>query len=312
MKRGGVMFKSGFTKWTAGLLVLGLSAGVQAQTKSCDAACLRGMADKYLEALVKRDATQLPLAKNVKFTENGAALKLTEGLWKAASSIGEFREIYADATTGNALVLAVVDESGAPAIIATRLKVTNRQITEIENVVARKGSHPLFVPEAMKIDPIYNEKISDDTRVPRKRMIEIANAYFDGIEKNTSENIPAVANCDRFENGAKTTFRTPASGNCAKSADSLNYIKAVRDRRYFIVDESTGLVAGTVLFDIPGGDPVPAAQQAGADGQLQTTLRKPRMLLLTELFKIDGGNLVRIQAVMHNLPHGAKSGWEKK
>jgi hypothetical protein len=35
------------------------------------------------------------------------------------------------------------------------------------------------------------------------------------------------------------------------------------------------------------------------------------MLLLTEIFKIDGGNLVRIQAIMHNLPHGAGSGWEK-
>jgi hypothetical protein len=306
------MFNSRFTRWTAGLVVMCLSAAVQAQTKSCDAACLRGMADKYLEALVKRDATQLPLAKNVKFTENGKALTLKEGLWKAASSVGEFREFYCDASTGNALVLAVVDESGAPAIIATRLKVTNRQITEIENVVARKGSHPLFVPDAMKIDPIYNEKVSDDTRVPRKRMIEIADSYFDGIEKNTSENIPAIATCDRFENGVKTTFRTPASGNCAKSADSLNYIKAVRDRRYFIVDESTGLVAGTVVFDIPGGDPVPNSQAAGPDGQLQTTLRQPRSLLLTELFKIDGGNLIRIQAVMHNLPHGSKSGWEKK
>lgn len=306
------MFTFKLSKWKMGLVALGLSIAVQAQNKPCDAACLRGMADKYLDALVKRDATQLPLAKAVKFTENGKALSLKEGLWKAASSVGEFREIYADASTGNALVLATVDESGAPAIIATRLKVTNRQITEIENVVARKGSHPLFVPEAMKIDPIYNETISEDTRVPRKRMIEIAESYFDGIVNNSSEGIPAVADCNRYENGAKTTFRTPTSGNCAKSADNLNYIKAVRDRRYFIVDETTGLVACTVLFDIPGGDPVPNAQATSADGQLQTTLRQPRMLLLTELFKIDGGNLIRIQAVMHNLPHGSKSGWEKK
>jgi hypothetical protein len=33
--------------------------------------------------------------------------------------------------------------------------------------------------------------------------------------------------------------------------------------------------------------------------------------LLTELFKIDNGRIARIQAVMHNLPHGSGSGWEK-
>jgi hypothetical protein len=142
-------------------------------------------------------------------------------------------------------------------------------------------------------------------------MIEIANAYLDGLEQNSSANIQATKDCDRYENGTKTTFRTPTSGNCAKSADAINYIKAVKDRRFFIVDEATGVVACTIVFDIPGGDPMPVAQTSGSETQLQTTLRKPRMLLLTEIFKIDGGNIARIQAVMHNLPHGNKSGWEK-
>jgi hypothetical protein len=84
----------------------------------------------------------------------------------------------------------------------------------------------------------------------------------------------------------------------------------VKDRRYFLVDESTGIVACNIVFDIPGGDPMPV-QATGSEAQLQTTLRQPRMLLLTEIFKIEGGNISRIQAVMHNLPHGSKSGWEK-
>jgi len=299
-------------KCAAVFAATGMSALASAQTSGCDAGCLQGVADKYLVALAKRDAKQLPLAASIKFTENGAVLSLSEGLWKAVSGVGEFREIYADAGTGNVLVLATVDESGKPAIVATRLKVVKQRITELENVVARDGSHPLFSPQTMQIDPLFAAKVSEDTSVPRKRMVEIANLYFDGIEHNSSKNIPAVADCDRFENGVKTTFRNPSSGNCAKSADAINYIKAVRDRRCFIGDESTGVVACTIVFDIPGGDPVPASQATGSDGQLQTTLRKPRMLLLTELFKIDGGNIVRIQAVMHNLPHGAKSGWETK
>jgi len=286
-------------------------AAASAQAQSCDDACLRKVADQYLAALTQRDASKLPLTKNVKFTENGQQLQLTEGLWKAASGVGEFREFYTDARTGNALFVGVVDESGTPAIVATRLRVEKGRVSEIENVVARKGSHPLFVPEALKKpDPLFAAKNSEDSRVPRERMIEIANSYFDGIERNSSAGIPAVADCDRFENGAKTTFRTPTSGNCAKSADALNYIKAVKDRRYFIVDETTGVVASTIVFDIPGGDPI-TTPASGSEAQLQTTLRQPRMLLLTELFKIDGGNIVRIQAIMHNLPHGSKSGWEK-
>src|SRR5262249_19806907 len=38
--------------------------------------------------------------------------------------------------------------------------------------------------------------------------------------------------------------------------------------------------------------------------------REPRTLLLTEWFPIDHGQIQHIEAVMHNLPHGSKSGWE--
>jgi hypothetical protein len=301
-------------KAIAGLLAsLGLLlAGLPAQAKPCDATCLRAIADQYLIALIKHDAQRLPLAKNVKFTENGQTLQLTEGLWQSTTSAAGFREYFADASTGNALFIGVLDESGAPAILASRLKVADGKVTEIETIVARKGSHPLFTPELMTTaDPLFIAKTPEETRVPRARMIEIANTYFDGLEQNSSKNIPATPDCDRYENGTKTTFRTPTSGNCAKSADAINYIKAVKDRRCFIVDEVTGVVACTIVFDIPGGDPMPVAQASGSEAQLQTTLRKPRMLLLTEVFKIDGGNIARIQAVMHNLPHGSKSGWEK-
>ena len=285
---------------------------ISVQAKTCDQRCLRAVADNYLAALTKRDAMKLPLAKNVKFTENGEVRKLTEGLWKGAGPLGVYREFFVDPATGNVLAIVTLDESGTPAILAARLKIVDDKITEIETVVARKDSHPLFTPELLKeADPLFAAAVDADTRVPRKRLIEIANLYLDGLERNSSKEIPATPDCDRYENGTKTTFRTPTSGNCAKSADAINYIKAVKDRRFFIVDEATGVVACTIMFDIPGGDPMPS-QASGSEAQLQTTLRKPRMLLLTEIFKIEGGNIKRIQAVMHNLPHGAKSGWETK
>ena len=42
-----------------------------AATGPCDRACLEGFVDRYLDAMAARDPKQLPLAANVKYTENG-------------------------------------------------------------------------------------------------------------------------------------------------------------------------------------------------------------------------------------------------
>lgn len=42
-----------------------------AAEQSCDRACLTGFVDQYLAAMVARDPAKLPLAKSVKFTEDG-------------------------------------------------------------------------------------------------------------------------------------------------------------------------------------------------------------------------------------------------
>ena len=50
----------------------------------CDRECLAGFMTTYLEALVAHDASKLPVAKNVKYTENGSIA------WSQAGNI-EFR-----------------------------------------------------------------------------------------------------------------------------------------------------------------------------------------------------------------------------
>ena len=52
---------------------------VAAQSRvSCERACLTGFLDRYLDALVAQDPSRLPLARTVKFTENGQRLDLKE------------------------------------------------------------------------------------------------------------------------------------------------------------------------------------------------------------------------------------------
>ena len=48
---------------------------------------LIGFIDKYFEALVTQDPGSLPLAKNVRYTENGQLLELGDGMWGPANAV---------------------------------------------------------------------------------------------------------------------------------------------------------------------------------------------------------------------------------
>ena len=130
-------------------------------------------------------------------------------------------------------------------------------------------------------------------------MVAIADGYFEGIASHDSRLVSSATDCNRFENGVRMTNRPGAAVTpraCAAAVDRLTHIKAVPERRYPVVDEERGVVVSMVLFDIPA--------DSGA-----TPPREGRMLLLAELFKIAGGEIQRIETVMHNLPYGAGSGW---
>ena len=53
----------------------------------CDRACLTGIVDTYLEALVAHDPAAAPLADNVAFVENAERMSIGEGLWANASAV---------------------------------------------------------------------------------------------------------------------------------------------------------------------------------------------------------------------------------
>ena len=78
----------GFVKAAALLLLIGMSAPVLSAQRgqtgaACDKACLDGIADAYLAALVAHDPSKAPLAPNAKFTEQAQPMAIGEGqLWK--------------------------------------------------------------------------------------------------------------------------------------------------------------------------------------------------------------------------------------
>src|SRR3954447_21515168 len=58
----------------------------------CDRACLKGVLDQYLAALLAHDPTRLALAPGVKFTEDNTVKSVGEGLWRTATRARAFRQ----------------------------------------------------------------------------------------------------------------------------------------------------------------------------------------------------------------------------
>jgi len=123
------------------LLACGFAAGQG--NNACDRDCLNGFVDRYLDALVKHDPKLVPLARNVKFTENGQRLEPGDGLWRSMAAKGSYRLFVDDTSTGEVVFIGTIREEGrmpgqqVADVIGLRLKVVNRQIPEVEMLICR-------------------------------------------------------------------------------------------------------------------------------------------------------------------------------
>jgi hypothetical protein len=105
---------------------------------TCDRECLKGFIDRYLAALAARDPSQLPLTRDAKYTENGAELKLGDGMWGTVEKLGDYKLYFVDPETAEAGFFGTVIESGRQAIISLRLHVQSAtKISQIETMIAR-------------------------------------------------------------------------------------------------------------------------------------------------------------------------------
>jgi hypothetical protein len=119
------------------ICAVGAVAAQIQKTGSCDRACLEGIADRYLTAMVAHDASKAPLAEDLIFTENTIKLPPTEGLWFTASGLGDFKFYVCDLQEGQVAWTGIVKEHNKPVLFSVRLKVVNRRITEAESIVVR-------------------------------------------------------------------------------------------------------------------------------------------------------------------------------
>jgi hypothetical protein len=309
-----------------GMLLLGLATlpalSQQPAPVACNRACLEGYVDRYLDAMETNTVSPDLFGRDLKFTENGVRLPLGgEGLWFGMSGKGSYKFYVPDTETQQVAFIGTLREGGKSTTdgtlvaVALRLKIAKDRIAEVEQLVIRPETPlggaaatappPRFPPAAEGIEkmgaphPVYAEVIPEARRPSREDMIKTANYYFAGLQRNDGKGYyPFTDDCERIENGMKTTNnpqRDPATGQtvvrgCKKQfEESLKgIVSRIRDRRFVAVDRERGIVFAFGFFD---------------HYNINWTWQ------LAELFKVENGQIRRIEAVFLRGPFGINSGW---
>ena len=286
---------------------------------SLDREALYGHADGYLAALAARDASRLPWAEHVVFTENNVQLAVGDGAWNTVTAVrGGFDLKCADPECGQVAWFGVVEERGHPAIMGLRLKVSADGIEEVETIICRAmefGPFPL-IEDARKPRAIMLDDVPPERRSERARMISIADGYFDTLQLNDGQLFTEFTEgCDRIENGLQTTNNTAipdypiAAMDCAEQFRQGQYIydDRLRDRRFPLVDEEKGIVLAAGFIDHSGK----VVDVTWTDGVTKATspFHFPHSFALLELFKIDGGKIAAVEAVFVTVPYNMTSPW---
>ncbi len=211
--------------------------------------------------MLTHDPSKAPIAKGTRYTENAVTLPLPDGLWRTVDSIGKYRLYVSDPQQGQIGFFAKGTENGAPVLIATRLKVVDGQITEIESYVPRLTDTITAGPSSVKRTDMLGDAprkqfvtaLPANKRLPRQKLASIANSYWAGLENNHGEKVPPFADdCVRLGERYADVRRAAGAGRQARHDQhevrrvlQLGYYREdtrMRSRRMLVIDEERGLV----------------------------------------------------------------------
>jgi hypothetical protein len=273
-----------------------LAAGATLQAADCDRACLAGFVTQYLDAMVVHNPAKLPLSASLRFTEDGVDMKLGEGLWKNASKVRTYREDVLDVPQGVAASRVVVEESGTPVLLAMRLKIADRKITEVETQVTRTQKEgALFVLDTLQTPGPMSTPLDKTQRTPREDLIKAALFYPAGLKIGSFVKVdaPFASDAYRLENGGRMAGKGCTRAGCEDIKGQKIMAHPGISTRVLAVDEETGVVLLRMNFG-----------QTSSYGE-------GNALMCWEAFKIYGGQIHGVEAFMKIMPVGlGNGGWD--
>lgn len=263
----------------------------------CDRDCLRDLVTGYLGAMLTHNPAALPLATNVRFTEDGVEMKLGEGLWKSMSAVRGYREDFLDVRQGVAVSFVVLEDNGMPALFVLRLKESAGKITEIETQVTRTQKEgALFSIDKLDVaGPVMSTPPDKSQRMSRDDAIKAAEHYPAGLKIGSFVTVdaPFAPDAYRLENGAHTAGPGCARAGCENIKNQKILAHPAITSQVVAVDEESGVV----LLQMNFGD-------TGSYGPGNS-------LHVFEAFKVYGGQIHAVEAFMKVMPANAGSGWDR-
>jgi hypothetical protein len=279
----------------------GITANAMQRATTCDRECLRGKVTQLLYAFVKHDVSGLPVADNLRVTEDAVEKPLaTVGLIKTVTRLRGFRQDIIDERAGVAGAHVVAEESGKPVMLVVRLKVVADKLTEIELVATRSAADGLIfnIDGLSAPSEVTNYAPRPEQLSSRDEAIKAALHYPEGLNaaKTFAEvNAPFAANAYRFENGqvmaGPTCTFSPGCQNI--STQSLAIFNRLGDvqTRVIAVDERMGIVWLRMAWGV---------RESGGD-----------QLTVWETFKVYDGKIHAVEAFMRILPVEKRNGgWQ--
>ena len=128
--------------------------------------------DDYLAARYARDAhdpRKVRWAARVKNSENNVELRPDDGLWGTITARGDYEMRLADVQEGQVAIFGVVQETTTRSPYATRLKVVDHAVAEVETIVVGPEDAGIpFVTADSKAKPAWNEMLLAADRTPRQ------------------------------------------------------------------------------------------------------------------------------------------------
>jgi hypothetical protein len=293
----------------------------------CNRACLDGLMEQYLAALVAHDPKRLPLSADVRYTEQEQVMDVGDGFWKTVTARGNYNHHFADPVEGQAGWMGTMREKGGVLLMTVRLRVQLGRITEIETSYFRAGGGGPNNIAAMDMmgqpEALWLQAVPQGQRASRQQLITIANAYFEGVQKNDGKGFyPFTDDCDRIENGSHTTNvagskpTTPGfnymGSDCKKQLQSgyLGIVNNVHHRRFPLVDEERGVVWANCVFDMDG-TVTQIKLTNGETADMSSFAGRASSIHVTEAFRIENNLIRRVEMVGTSVPYHFNSSWPR-
>ena len=295
----------------------------------CNRACLESLVNQYLDAVLTHDPKTLPLSADVKYTEQEQIMSVGDGFWKTVAGRGNYNHYFADPVAGQVGWMGTMREKGGLLLMTVRLRVQLGRITEIETSQFRAGGggpnniaamDNLKQPEALWLQPIPPAQ-----RASRQQLVNIANAYFEGVQKNDGKGFyPFTDDCDRIENGSHTTNTSAAPGartttpnfdymgsSCKKQLESgyLGIVNSIHHRRFPLIDEERGIVWTNGVFDMDGTVSQIKLATTGEIADTSSFAGRASSIHFTEAFRIENNLIRRVEMIGTGVPYHFNSSW---